>query len=752
MSKKIITTIVPILLAISILFGVIFILARISQKDSRRLEAAALENYLKDRTIEANRSSELLRLLKNDMQRLALNQTILTYFTNIDLGMSEKYGLGYSKYQIRELFKNYLDYQILDNEFFYRQILFTDSNGEIIVSESQGDLKLQDSNTEDVKNILSSEFKEGKLIGFIDEKSYNIMYVQPVTYRGDIRGKLVTVINNYIYFPLKHMSESSQMTILTIPGLEEYLYNYGIGIVYDVSTFPKYNDLKTNVCYKLNVKDMYGTNKTVVLSRMMISDTELEMFNVKPFELVYTKPDHKVYTWTVIILGFILMALLFVLERVHLKNHALSVKLKTRAEQNIRFKHKNKELNVEIEKRKLIEEELYESRIKAEFLAKEAQQANRSKSLFLANMSHDVRTPMNSIIGFTDILLENIEEQQNREFLKHIKNSAAYLLNIINDVLDISKIESGSMELVGIITNTKEFFHDLYSLFTPECKDKDISFKLEIDDNVPQNVIVDYQKLKQVLVNLMNNAVKFTDKGYVKCKVSFTDGNLLLRVEDTGVGIPKAFYPNMFEPFKQVKGQDHNKYGGTGLGLAITKRMIDLMRGEITFKSESGKGTIFMLVIPVEIAENFKEKNESEGAANTSVDKKYNILIAEDNYVNQRLIGFLIKSLNHRFDIVDNGQKVLEKLHAGNKYDMLLLDIQMPIMDGYETLEMIRSNKNYNNLYIIALTAQAMSGDKERILEKGANDYVSKPIDKKKLVESINKYASYKVNHDKKHI
>ncbi len=751
MAKKVITTIVPIILAVTMLLGVIYILTRISMKDSKRLELAAMENYLKDRTIEVNRSSELLRLLRNDMQRLSLNQTLLTYFTNVDLGMSEKYGLGYSKYQIKELFQQYLDYQIIDNEFFYRQILLVDNDGNTIISKSKSEILIENSTNPHIKQLLKSNYAKGEIVGLIDDQTYSIMYIQPIIHRGESRGKLITVINNYIYFPLNHMHESKQLTILTIPGFEEQLYNAGISIAFNIDSLPSYYDLIRGTYYKLNVQDIYKIPRTIILSRMKIPDTSLEIINIKPFEQVFMKPDHKAYTWTVVILSVMLLIVLLVLERTHLKNHSLQVKIDAKAEQNSRIWHKNKELNFEIEKRKLIEEELHESRIKAEFLAKEAQQANRTKSLFLANMSHDIRTPMNSIIGFTDILLEKIKDKQNSEFLGHIKRSADYLLNIINDVLDISKIESGSMEAIISGVSTHEFFDDLNGIFTPECNSKNIQFEINIADNTPQFIATDHQKLKQVLVNLLNNAVKFTDKGHVKCHVSFEEEMLSIIVEDTGLGIPKAFFPYMFEPFKQVKGQNHNKYGGTGLGLAISKRIIDLMGGEIAYRSKVGEGTTFELFLPVQITSNINQEENSTLSSTKTIANKFNILIAEDNYVNQRLIGFLIKSLNHRFDIVDNGEKVLEKLHSNEKYDLLLLDIQMPIMNGYEALELIRKDSRFNDLFIIALTAQAMSGDKERILEKGANDYVSKPIDKKKLIESINKYASHRAKTDKKH-
>jgi two-component system sensor histidine kinase EvgS len=467
------------------------------------------------------------------------------------------------------------------------------------------------------------------------------------------------------------------------------------------------------------------------------------MIKVYPLRYIYRNPEQLIYAITIIVLSIIIIVGAFLIERFYLKNNTLKVQLQTRAEQNASIRQKNEELKLEIAKRKLIEEELHESRVKAEFLANEAQQANRSKSLFLANMSHDIRTPMNSIIGFTDILLESINDKQNNEFLRHIKSSADYLLNIINDVLDISKIESGSLDVKEDIVNTQEFFRNIHNLFAATAEEKGLTFKEVLNENLPAFFKADSQKLKQILVNLLNNAVKFTHKGSVEIRAEKIESDILgISVIDTGIGIPMEFHPDVYEPFKQVKGQNHSIYGGTGLGLAITKRLVNLMKGEIYFKSGIDKGTTFNLEIPIVILDEVEPQPDKSSYEIEGI--KYeplNILIAEDNHINQRLIGFLVGSAQHTFDIVPNGLEALKKLQAKH-YDLLLLDIQMPVMDGYETLAKIRGNEDYKDMYIIALTAQAMSGDRENILSQGADDYVSKPIDKVKLVESINLFAS----------
>ncbi|MBN2829582.1 MAG: response regulator [Candidatus Cloacimonetes bacterium] len=731
-----------LVLIIVLFISLIGILIKLEYEDLHRLEFAAMESHFKDQVLETKRSSELLKLFVNDINGLSRNQVLDTYFSNLDLGMSEKYGLKYSRFQIKKEFSEFLKLQEVDGTPFYRQIVLIDEKGNEIVSSVHPLADSTDIYSPEFSEIRTRVLKVGKLHGFMQEYSYSILYCNPIIYKGQYRGKILTFINNPAFFPDKHMSASNITTILLLPGFEESNYKEGIHLRYSLKEFPPLDSFKTNKFKKVTVKTIYGSIIEVVVSRINVEGTDFEILNICPIKYIYRNQEKLYYTITIIVLSLIIIIGAVLVERFHLKNSNLKVQLQTRAEQNASIRRKNEEMQAEIAKRKLIEEELSESRIKAEYLANESEQANRSKSLFLANMSHDIRTPMNSIIGFTDILLETIKDEQNNEFLRHIKSSADYLLNIINDVLDISKIESGSQDVSRDIINTKEFFLNVDNLFIASAEEKGLRFQGKLNDDLPEFFISDSQKLKQVLVNLLNNAIKFTHNGAVVYHVSCANNVMDISVSDTGIGIPKEFHSDVFEPFKQVKGQNHSIYGGTGLGLAITKRLVDLMRGEITFSTEVGVGTTFYIELPIDIPDSVNiEKEDEQSEITVSVVKPLHILIAEDNHINQRLIGFLIGSAQHTFDIVPNGLEALKKLKMKH-YDLLLLDIQMPVMDGYETLKRIRGDKDLKDLYVIALTAQAMSGDKENLIEQGANDYVSKPINKFKLLESINHFAS----------
>ena len=395
--------------------------------------------------------------------------------------------------------------------------------------------------------------------------------------------------------------------------------------------------------------------------------------------------------------------------------------------------------------RKQTEEELKEAK-------RAAETASESKSQFLANMSHEIRTPMNAIIGFSDILADEDLTDQQKDYVCTILNSAKNLLQIINDILDFSKIESGKFEVDIGECDVKQLLVSTHSLMQQLAKEKGIAFEIKQVGALPAKISTDNLRLQQCLVNLINNGIKFTDEGHVHLSVSMEhrDDGACMRfdVEDTGIGVPAEKQKDIFESFIQANGGTSRRHGGTGLGLAISKQFASLLGGQINLSSEEGSGSVFSLLIPVGLDvsqqlvlgqdEISGETNEAEKAKEPEKLSGY-ILVAEDVRTNQMLIKSLLHQLGLEVTIANDGNEVVEKA-LGQKYDLILMDIQMPHMNGYEATAALR--KVGITTPIVALTAHAMRGDDQKCIEAGCDGYLTKPIDRRDLQATVQKYLS----------
>lgn len=363
------------------------------------------------------------------------------------------------------------------------------------------------------------------------------------------------------------------------------------------------------------------------------------------------------------------------------------------------------------------------------------------KDTFLANMSHEIRTPMNAIIGFTDLLMKKQLQIQEKEYVQIIKTSGENLLRIINDILDVSKIESGMMAFEEYPISIKEIFSSLNIMISNKAKEKNIKLSFDYDANIPNTLLGDPTRLTQIILNLVGNAIKFTKKGSVDVfsRIIKEEEDVFyieFSIKDTGIGIPEDRLNHIFERFTQAETHTTRNYGGTGLGLSIAKQLIELQGGKITIKSILGIGSEFTFVLP------FKKTDE----IHTNIQKIYseiniqelsklNILVAEDNPINIKFILSLFSDYNIKADIAENGKIAIEKI-KNYQYDIILMDIEMPEMNGYETTTTIRKTLK-NDTPIIAMTAHAMAGEKEKCLKLGMNDYISKPIKAELLFEKM---------------
>ena len=395
--------------------------------------------------------------------------------------------------------------------------------------------------------------------------------------------------------------------------------------------------------------------------------------------------------------------------------------------------------------------------LRAQELADKAEAANQSKSEFLANMSHEIRTPMNGVLGMLGLLEAEVNTEKPKRFLSMAKASAESLLTIINDILDFSKIEAGKLNIEDIVFDLHKLLAEFNNETRFRAEEKKLEFILQIEGGVPQYLKSDPGRIRQILLNLASNAIKFTETGQITLDVkryqsltqlSDTDIMLQFSVSDTGLGIPTDKLSILFDSFSQVDTSTTRQYGGTGLGLSIVKQLSKLMGGETSVTSEIGIGSCFSFTIKgiacdsPEVNEDYKLADLQASEYISPPDKDISLLLVEDNRINQVVAQTLLEEMSYDVTIAQDGQEALDRLRKANSFAAILMDCQMPVMDGYQATQRIRSGKNIYNpgIPIIAMTANAMSGDKEKCLTAGMDDYLSKPINKEHLEAMLTRW------------
>lgn len=385
-----------------------------------------------------------------------------------------------------------------------------------------------------------------------------------------------------------------------------------------------------------------------------------------------------------------------------------------------------------------------------------SEQDSKAKNEYLANMAHDIRTPINTVLGMNEMILRENTNVEINEYANNIKRASNILVELVNDILDISKIESGKMELIEDSYEVSELLNDVITVISDKCKKKNLQFVVNIDKNIPSGLYGDVNKIKQVLLNLLTNAVKYTQSGTITFDINIMNRNesdnveLYVSVTDTGSGIQQENLKSIFSSFKRIDEIRNTKIEGTGLGLNIVYHLLKLMKSKIEVQSEYGIGSKFYFLLDQKIVDNTPIGNYLENFK-SQINKKNNyrvgfvapearILVVDDNEMNLLVASKLLKDTQMKIDLVSSGFGCLAKINE-KKYNLILMDIKMPELDGVETLRRIRNGNSINvDTPVIALTADVVAGVKEKYIKEGFIDYISKPIDAKKFEAKVGSY------------